>query len=171
MVLPIKQEDIYMGSAEISGLLRLEKDFLEIEYQVKDVVLGMFDSEFKTCRISLEKIDSIEIEEKWFSGRFNIYLNRLPDLDTAFNLDENCLSFKFKKKKLEIARSLKSKLMLELSERKLKNLEDEGEHEIHSPGKKDPEIIEIQEENQAPKQKRPEKREGLKNMLREDDKK
>ena len=125
MVLPIKQDDIYMGLAEINGLIRAGGETLEIEYKVKDDVFGMFDSKIKSCHIPLHMIDSIEVEPKWLSGRFHIFLNRLPDLDTAFRLNENCLTFKFKKKELEKAKSFRSMLMLEISEQKLKDLDDE----------------------------------------------
>jgi hypothetical protein len=125
MVLPIKQDDIYMGLAEINGLIRAEENALEIEYKVKDDVFGMFDSKIKSCRIPFRFIDSIEVEQKWMSGRFHIYLNRLPDLDTAFRLTENCITFKFKNKEIGKAKSIRSRLMLEISEQKLRDLEEE----------------------------------------------
>lgn len=125
MVLPVKQEDIYMGFAEINGLIRAEANNLEIEYKVKDDVFGMFDSRIKSCRIPYRYIDSIEVEEKWLSGRFHIYLNRIPDLDTAFKLNENCLTFKFKKKELNKARSFKSQVLLEISEQKLRDMDQD----------------------------------------------
>jgi hypothetical protein len=125
MVLPVKQEDIYMGFAEINGLIRADANNLEIEYKVKDDVFGMFDSSIKSCLIPYRYIDSIEVEEKWLSGRFHIYLNRFPDLDTAFKLNENCLTFKFKKKELNKARSFKSQVLLEISELKLRDMDQD----------------------------------------------
>lgn len=166
IVLPFKQKEIYLGLAEISGLMRVVNDVLEIEYKVKDTTLGLLDSSVKTCRIPLEMIDSIEVQKKWFSARFELIFNRLPDLDNPFQLENNRLKLSVKKEHLEKAQSFRSKLMYEILEGKLENLDEDedkvqDEEQEYRPPKK----------RETPRPGRPGKNTGgLENMLRDDDK-
>ncbi|MEX2600228.1 MAG: hypothetical protein WD355_01190 [Balneolaceae bacterium] len=164
--LPIKQDDLYMGLAEINGLLLHENHALEIEYQVKDTVLGLIDSKVKRCKIPLAIVESVGVEKKWFSGRINIYLNRLPDLDSAFQIKENFLSLKIKKRDLEKAHRIRSAVMLELSERRLRELDEDeepyGQQETAGTGSRE-EWVKSDSGKQA------EHRGGLENMLRKKD--
>lgn len=167
--LPIKQDDLYMGLAEINGLLLHDKNALEIEYQVKDAVLGLMDSKVKRCRIPLAIVESIRVEKKWFSGRFKIYLNRLPDLDSAFTIEENYISFTIKKKDLEKAHRLRSNVMLELSEQRLRDLDEEGDSSFRT---EHDEREDSTEWVRGDSDSNPEQRKGnssLENMLRKSD--
>lgn len=156
MTLPFKQKEIYLGLAEISGLLRIVDQTLEFEYQVKDTTLGFLDSSVKSCRIPLRIIDSIEVEKKWFSGKIEFTFNRIPNLDNPFQLEGNSLKLSVKKNDLKKAKSFRSKLMVEILERKIDQLDDEEEKESFTRPKKRP---------------RPGKQTGdggLENMLREE---
>lgn len=129
IVLPFKQKEIYLGLAEISGLMRVVKNNLELEYQVKDTTLGLLDSSVKSCHIPLGIIDSIEVEKKWFSVRVELVFNRIPDLDNPFQLENNRLKLSVKKQHLEKAQSFRSKLTYEILELKLDHLDEEEEEE------------------------------------------
>ena len=96
MILPVKQTDIYGGLAEVTGLIRKQESMLVLEYQVKDDVFGMFNSNIRTLELPFHQIDSIEVKKRWFSARFEIYLNRLPAIKKPLHLNENCLSFDIK---------------------------------------------------------------------------
>ena len=153
MILPVKQNDQYGGFAELSGLLRIESDALVLEYTLTDDVLGVFNSDVKTLKIPFAMIEEVRVVKKWFSARFEIYLNRLPKTDKTLTLQKNCLSFTIKKGELDQAKSLKSKLMLNVSEEKLR-------------------LIESEEDNREPEFQFYTKKadpEGLKNILREND--
>jgi hypothetical protein len=166
MVLPIRQDDQYMGMAELSGLLRVEKEHVVLEYSLKDEVLGMFNSDLKVLKIPLHSIDDIIVKKKWFSVRFIIYLNRLPKTDKSLHLKENTISFKVKKRELERAKSIRSSLMLRISEEKLQRLEDEdndqkdkkNDFEFYSKSKPHSRTVSSDDG-------------GLKNMLRDTDSK
>lgn len=125
MILPIKQSDVYGGLAEITGLLRKQESMLVLEYQVKDDVFGMFNSNIKTLELPFSQIDSIEVKKRWFSTKFEIYLNRLPAIKKPLHLKENCLSFDIKRKDLEKARNLRSNLLIIISEKKLADLDSD----------------------------------------------
>lgn len=164
IVLPFKQKEIYLGLAEISGLLRVVDDVLEIEYKVKDTTLGFLDSSVKSCHIPLRIIDSVEVKKKWFSVRFELIFNRIPNLDNPFQLENNLLKLSVKKQHLDKANSFRSKLMYEILENKLDHLEEEEDEEpAYRPRKK----------QEIPRQKKSESDTdtgGLRNMLRDGDK-
>lgn len=163
MTLPFKQSEIYLGLAEISGLLRIVDRTLEFEYQVKDTTLGLLDSSIKSCRIPLQIIESIDVEKKWFSGKFELTFNRIPDLDNPFQLDENSLKLSVKKRDFEKAISFRSKLMYEISEQKTDRFDEENEEKEL--------FIHPKTEQKRVNQPRPGKQTqngGLENMLREE---
>lgn len=164
MILPFKQKEIYLGLAEISGLLRIVDQTLEFEYQVKDTTLGFLDSSVKSCRIPLRIIDSIEVEKKWFSGKFEITFNRIPDLDNPFQLEGNQLKLTVKKGDLEKAKTFRSKLMYEILESKMDQLDEEENEEKESYSRTKP-------QSERPRRFRPGKQtgnDGLENILREE---
>lgn len=163
--LPFKQKEIYLGFAEISGLLRLVKDTLEIEYQVKDTTLGFLDSSVKTCYLPFRIIESIEVEKKWLSGKLEIIFNRIPDLDNPFQLDNHRLELSVKKGDMERAKAFRSALMYEILEGKMDqvdgaDLDRDDQEPIHK--------------RSAEKRQRPRRSSsfdtsgGLKNILREE---
>lgn len=161
--LPFKQKEIYLGLAEISGLLRLSENALEIEYQVKDITLGLLDSTVKTCRIPLRIIDSVDVEKKWFSGKLDLTFTRIPALDNPFQLDGTTLKLTVKKRDLERAKTFRSKLMYEILERKMDNLDEE--EDTRGPNSR------TQPQQEKPKRPRPGKQTGtggLENMLRDE---
>jgi hypothetical protein len=68
IVLPIKQKDVYGGLAEITGLIRRDSDTLVLEYQVKDDVLGMFNSDVKLSpRWSIGASSGFDLKNKGFT--------------------------------------------------------------------------------------------------------
>lgn len=127
-VLPFTQSDIYLGLAEISGLMSITGNTLEIEYKVKDTTLGLLDSSVKSCRIPLKIIDTVEVEKKLFSGKFELAFTRIPDLDNPFQLEDNRLKLSVKKKDLDKARAFRSTLMYEILQKKLDEEDDENEN-------------------------------------------
>lgn len=159
IVLPIKQKDVYGGMAEIAGLIRGDKNTLVIEYQVKDDVLGMFSSDVRVLELPFSHIQSVEVVKKWFVCDFEIYLNRLPTIQKPLVIRENCLSFRIDKKHVEKARSIRTTLMIAISEKRLSDMdeqEDDFSEEISKPNS----VSDKESGKQADGG-------GLKNMLRD----
>jgi len=162
IVLPIKQKDVYGGLAEITGLIRRDSDTLVLEYQVKDDVLGMFNSDVKKLELPFSDIHSVEVEKKWFVCDFEIYLNRLPSIQKPLVIRENCLSFRINKKDIEKARSIRTSMMIAISEKRLSDM-DEDEYDMPD------ELTESQKKSVSHKDK-PRNNgndDGLKNILRD----
>lgn len=169
MSLPFKQDDIYLGLAQITGLLHILEDSLEIEYKVKDVTLGLMDSSVKTCTIPLRIIDTIDVEKKWFSVKFEITFTRLPALDNPFQLNENRLTLSVKKNDLERAHAFRSKLMHKILEMQLDEMEEDTEtdSEIYSKIKREKKKEQREQvTNNQPRTRRDTG--GLENMLRDE---
>lgn len=162
MILPITQKDVYGGLAEITGLLRLQSQLLVLEYKVKDDVLGMFNSDVKTLELPFSSIDTVQVNKKWFSANIEIYLNTLPTVKKPLQLNENCLKFRINKKDLERAKSLKTSLMLAVSEKKLADLDSD----YHGYSQTENEDAETPEPTDKSSSSRP-----LNNMLRKEDEK
>lgn len=155
MSLPFTQSDIYLGFAEISGLLQITGQTLQMEYRVKDTTLGLLDSSVKSCHIPLHIIHSVDVEKKWFSVKFEITFNRTPDLDNPFQLEEeNILTLSVKKKDFEKAKTFRSVLMYEIPERKTGHPPKEKESFSHRKTR--------------PEQTHSSRQGGLDNILREE---
>lgn len=168
MVLPVTQDELYLGLAEVNGILWVEQEFLEIEYQIKDVALGLIDSGIKNARIPLRDIEHVNVKKKWFSGKIDIYLNRLPNLDKQLKLTDNSLVFKCKKKDLEKARTLQTTINIYTSEQKLKDL-DEEDDDFHSERFRNRSPEKPDRKTNKSGNHQPQDRNSLKNMLRDDD--
>jgi len=162
IVLPIKQKDVYGGLAEITGLIRRDSDTLVIEYQVKDDVLGMFNSGVKVLELPLGHIHSVEVEKKWFVCDFEIYLNRLPSIQKPLVIRENCLSFRINKKDIEKARTIRTSLMIAISEKRLSDM-DEDDDSVYDEFKEPY----SNSSNTTEKPRNTNESNGLKNILRD----
>src|SRR5690625_4157176 len=125
MILPVKQTDIYGGLAEVTGLIRKQESMLILEYQVKDDVFSMFNSNIRTLELPFHQIDSIEIKKRWFSPRFEIHLNRLPAIKKPMHLKEQCLSYDLNREDLAEDRSPCSNILRSISEKNLVELDSE----------------------------------------------
>lgn len=166
MVLPIRQNEQYMGLAELSGLLRAESDTIVLEYSLKDEMLGMFNSDLKVLKIPFHTVEEIQVKKKWFSARFEIHLNRLPKTDKSLSMNGNVISFIIKKKELQKAKSIRSTLMLRISERRLQQFEDDefAEKEKVSDFEFTSKPIDQEQHKSGSTNS-----DGLKNMLRDSD--
>lgn len=160
IVLPIKQKDIYGGMAEITGLIRKDSNVLVVEYQVKDDVLGMFHSDVKVLNLPFNHIQSIEVVKKWFVCDFEIYLNRLPTIQKPLAIRENCLSFRINKKDVEKARSIRTSLMIAITEKRLNDMDEEEEDPADEFHESKP--VSAKQSN-----KQSDREGGLNNMLRD----
>lgn len=159
MILPFKQTDLYGGLAKLGGLLRVENNAVTLEYKVKDDLFEVFESDAKILKINHIAIEEVEVKKKWFSGRFIISLNQLPRGKHSLVINENVISLKIKKTDLEKARTLRSRLMLKLSEDKLRRIEQEELKEPTSAQAEKPFEFYTSKEDGGEES-------GLKNMLR-----
>jgi len=68
-VLRFKLSGIYQGLAECNGLLRVDDNYVYIEYIVKDSIVGLFKSEVKNLKLKYDRLIEAEIINSFWKGR------------------------------------------------------------------------------------------------------
>jgi hypothetical protein len=122
--LPFYLDDLYSGLARLSGLIRIEGDYLRLEFQTQDNLIGVIKGNSRTKFISLRDIFKVELKSSWFSRLLVIRPSTLQALDGIPGADESELKLKFKRRDLEIAKHLVSQLNLRISEIRLEDLDE-----------------------------------------------
>lgn len=121
---PFEIPEISHGLKEASGLMKLWKGGLELEFEV--ATLGVFKSGVQTVRIKYDDLNTIKYMKGWFKDKIFLegvsmrVFEEVPGTEIA-----TCI-LKVKKKHREDAQSLASNARLHLSERKLDQLDGEG---------------------------------------------
>jgi len=118
--------EINSGFQQAEGLLKLAKEQLELEFEVKDAILGLIKSGVKDAVIPFSELKSIEFKKGWFSTKIILEgtsmktFNELPGSELA-----TC-TLKVKRKHREDAERLISQARLQLSEYKLDQFDKNG---------------------------------------------
>ncbi len=118
--------EINSGFQQAEGLLKLAKEQLELEFEVKDAILGLIKSGVKDAVIPFSELKSIEFKKGWFSTKIILEgtsmktFNELPGSELA-----TC-TLKVKRKHRDDAESLISQARLQLSEYKLDQFDKNG---------------------------------------------
>lgn len=125
--LPFYMDDLNGGFMKLDGILRVEKGKLYLEFQKSDAILETFKSDVKELEIALTEISMMEYKKGFFSSKLIIHAKRAITFQDfpGSQLTERVL--KVKKKHRDIAASISSNVNLELSERKLKELDGDTE--------------------------------------------
>lgn len=121
--LPFVIDELNGGFMKVEGILSVEKNKFTFEFQKKDAVLEAYKSELMTDEILFSELDMIEFKKGFFSTKLILHGKRAA---TFKNLPGNELSvrtLKIKKKDRNTAANISSKVNLELSEMKLKELD------------------------------------------------
>ena len=104
--------------------MRLEKDGLYIEFQVKDALVEAYKSSVKTQMLALKDIDAVDTKVGWFRTRLWIYAQSGKILEAIPGNDLTHRIFSFKRAHRPALANMVSQLNLELSEQKLKELDE-----------------------------------------------
>tara|TARA_R110000868_G_scaffold294140_1_gene554739 strand:- start:107285 stop:107671 length:387 start_codon:yes stop_codon:yes gene_type:complete len=125
--LPFYMDDLNGGFMKLEGILRVEKGKLYFEFQKTDAFFEAYKSAVKEIEIDLSEISMMEYKKGFFSSKLTIHTKRAVTFQDfpGNGLTERTL--KVKKKHREVAASISSNVNLELSERRLKELDGESE--------------------------------------------
>lgn len=116
--------EINHGFQQAEGLLKLGDKQLELEFEVKDAILGVIKSGVRDVAVPFSGLKSIEFKKGWFSAKIILeatsmkVFNELPGTELA-----TC-TLKVKRKHREEAEDLISRARLHLSEYKLDKLDE-----------------------------------------------
>ena len=111
----------------MDGILCVKKGTLHFEFQKRDAILDMYKSDIMTKEIPLSEISMMEFKKGLFSNKLIIHSKRASTFQDFPGNELTKRVLKVKKKNREIAASISSNVNLELSERKLKELEKDSE--------------------------------------------
>lgn len=122
---PFNIPDINHGLKQANGLFKLWKDGLELEFEEK--FLGVFDtSGVQTVRIAYDDLQDIRYKKGWFSDKVIFEGHSMKVFDEVPGTEIATCTLTVKKKNRAEARNLISQAQVQLSERKLDQL-DEGD--------------------------------------------
>ncbi|MGK7371566.1 MAG: hypothetical protein ACNS64_15250 [Candidatus Halalkalibacterium sp. M3_1C_030] len=116
---PFTIPEINSGFQQAEGLLKLGKDQLELEFEVKDAILGVIKSGVKEAEIPFSDLKSINFKKGWFSTKIILEGNSMKAFRDLPGTELATCTLKVKRKHRDDAESLISKARLKLSEYKL----------------------------------------------------
>ncbi|MCG8373076.1 MAG: hypothetical protein MI700_06065 [Balneolales bacterium] len=123
--LPFYDDELNSGFMKLEGILRLEGDHINIEFQRKDSIMEVIKSGVKSLNIPLTDLEMIEYKKKLGGGRVILYAKRAVTFEDFPGGELTTRTLKISRKHRDIAASLASNVNLILSEKKLREL-DEG---------------------------------------------
>ena len=121
---PFVIPDINNGFQQAEGLFKLGKNHIELEFEVRDSILGIIKSGVKDLSISFSDLKSITFKKGWFSAKIILegtsmkVFNDLPGTELA-----TCI-LKIKRKYREDAEDVISQARMQFSEYKLDRLDN-----------------------------------------------
>jgi len=121
--LPFVIDQLNGGFMLVEGILSVKDQKLFIEFQKKDAVMGAYKSDLSTIEIPLSEIDMMEYKKGFFSSKLIIHGKNARALAKLPGDDLTVRTLKVKKKNREIAANISSKVNLEVSEMKLRELD------------------------------------------------
>ncbi len=122
--LPFEIDSLNGGFMLVEGILSVKGPKLFIEFQKKDAVMGAYKSDLQTIEIPFSSIDIVEYKKGVFSAKLILHGKNAAALKDLPGDELTVRKLKVKRKNREIAASIASKINLELSEMKLKELGD-----------------------------------------------
>ncbi len=123
--LPFFYDTQNAGFMILEGILSVDKGKIHIEYQKKDAVIEVVKSSLKTFEVDLNEIDHIEFKKNIFSARLIIHAKSASVFQDFPGNELLTRTLKVKRKHREIAMNISSNLNLFLSEKKLRELDEE----------------------------------------------
>ena len=123
--IPFTLPEVFHGLAEGHGRAHLDERGLRLEYRVEDAVFGMLKSRVRDLRIRFSDIDDVRFEKRWFHCRLVLHLHSIHPVADFPGSKSGRIELRFAKEHRERAREFHSHLTLQISEQKLRELDDE----------------------------------------------
>ena len=79
---PFELDDVYHGLAACHGIIRDDGDFVCLEFQVQDAVIGLVKSDVQRTRIPLDELASVDLKTSWF-GLVNKLVIQVSSMDSV----------------------------------------------------------------------------------------
>lgn len=111
--------EINNGFQQAEGLLKVSKEQLELEFEVKDSILGVIKSGVKDAIIPFSDLKSIDFKRGWFTAKIILNGTSMKAFKDLPGSELASCTLKVKRKHRDEAESLISQARLQLSEYKL----------------------------------------------------
>ena len=119
--------EINNGFQQAEGLLKLSKEQLEMEFEVKDAILGLIKSGVRDAVIHFSDLKSIEFKKGWFSTKIILEGTSMKTFKDLPGSELATCTLKVKRKHRDDAESLISQARLQLSEYKLDQFDKDAQ--------------------------------------------
>jgi len=112
------------GLKEADGLLKLDDQHILLELKEKDTILGVYESEVKEYDLAFSDIYSITVNKSFFRVTLSIQAKSMKLVEGIPGMVQGKLKINISKKHYKQAQKLHSAVNLELSEQRLRSLDD-----------------------------------------------
>jgi len=113
-----------LGLKEADGLLKLDDQHILMELKEKDTILGVYESEVREYALAFSDIYSITITKKIFRVNMTIQANSMKLVEGIPGMTQGKLMINIPKKHYQIAKKLHSIVNLEISELRLRSMDE-----------------------------------------------
>ena len=101
--LPFRIENIFAGFAKVNGIIRLEGDFVEIEFQTMDNVIEMIKSNVKNISIPVADIEEIDFKKSIWGNKLILRISKLSAISKVPSQEAGEIKLSIEKKHTESA--------------------------------------------------------------------
>ncbi len=122
--LPFYDDDLNGGFMMVEGILRVDGEELNFEFQKKDAVFEAYKSDLKEITIPMKELEMAEFKKGLFSSKLILHAKRAAVFKEFPGSELSTRKLKIKRKYRNLAANISSHINLKLSEMKLKELED-----------------------------------------------
>ncbi len=124
--MPFEISEVNYGFQKAKGLMKVSGKGIELEFEVKDAILGVLSSGIKNVTVSYSDLESIAFKGGWFSSKVILEGVSMQVFEEVPGTEVATCELKIKRKDRDEARDLISKARLHLSEYKLERLDGEA---------------------------------------------
>ena len=121
---PFEIPNVNHGFIEVTGLLRINTEGILLEYHKKDPLGGLIHSSLEEVHLTWNKIEKVEFKRGFFSAKLIITGTSMKALAELPGVEQGKLTIKVKRKDRDDLHHLSSRVRLELSDMKLRELDD-----------------------------------------------
>ena len=126
-VVPFSIPNSTHGLSETTGIARLEKNELVLEYQVKDSVLGVIKSDVKERRVPISELVDVKYRKGFLWPSMKFYARSMSVFEDIPGHEQGELQIHFERKHRTAARRLHSSIEIQLSNQMLKEMTDDAD--------------------------------------------
>ncbi|HLR32648.1 MAG TPA: hypothetical protein VK074_09165 [Fodinibius sp.] len=120
---PFEITGVSHGLKEVTGLIRLNQEGLELEYKLQDSFVGVITSDAKTVLVPFENLEEITFKKGWFGSKVILEGTSMSAFGELPGTEPASRTLKIKRKHRAEAEQLISHARMRFSEHRLNRME------------------------------------------------